>query len=446
MGQEEYELKSLGDAELLSGLARIVGRRNQITAEFLAYLAELDERQLFLDLGYSSLFEYCVEKLGLCESTAGRHIAAARVCRNHPAVFAKVASGTLHASALSLMRKHLTQENADELFELCSRRSARQVEALLAAHFPRPDVRDLVRRLPTRTGATLDAGCSAEQSAATELSRERSPAPARTPFEADVEVGTVPVDALSHSPSVESAKGHDDSLSRGPSSASGAGASKPRRIEPLSADRFGVHFTADGEFCALLERVRGLAGHRLPSGDLMTLLKRGLEAYERELEKERFGVGRKARRSGQVGSLPETPSPDPNPNPSSGPAPEPIRNPMRRRHCPAEVARAVFVRDGKQCTYVSSDGRRCGAMRFLELDHIDPFVKGGDETFQNLRLRCRAHNQWSARQYFGSKHMHTAMQQARRRRAARRSHAARQTINQMPTDREPGNEPHFVPT
>ena len=85
---------------------------SQVTAEFLAYLAELDERQLFLDLGFASLFEYCVESLGLCESTAGRHIAAARVWRNHPEVFALVASGALHASALSLLRKHLSLENA----------------------------------------------------------------------------------------------------------------------------------------------------------------------------------------------------------------------------------------------------------------------------------------------------------------------------------------------
>jgi hypothetical protein len=47
----------------------------------------------------------------------------------------------------------------------------------------------------------------------------------------------------------------------------------------------------------LLERVRGLAGHRLPSGDLMTLIKRGREAYERELTKERFALRRKARGS-----------------------------------------------------------------------------------------------------------------------------------------------------
>src|SRR6187399_1324296 len=130
MGQYQYRLKSLANDELLAGLVRIVGRRNQITAEFLAYLAELDERQLFLDLGFSSLFEYCVEALRLCESTAGRHIGAARVCRKHPEAFALVASGALHASALSLLKKHLTAENAGELFELCKHRSARKVEEL----------------------------------------------------------------------------------------------------------------------------------------------------------------------------------------------------------------------------------------------------------------------------------------------------------------------------
>ncbi len=173
-GARRIRLKSLADDQLLSGLASIVHRRNQITAEFLAYLAELDERQLFLDLGFSSLFEYCMVKLGLCESTAGRHIAAARVCRNHPEVFAMVASGALHASALSLLKKHLTPENAAELFEVCTHRSTRKVEEVLAARFPRPNVRDLVRRLPARAARTLDVGCSVEQTAIEAPSRNRA--------------------------------------------------------------------------------------------------------------------------------------------------------------------------------------------------------------------------------------------------------------------------------
>src|SRR6187551_346639 len=280
MGQHEYRLKSLADDELLAGLSSIALRRNQITAEFLAYLAELDERQICLDLGFASLFEYCVEKLGLCESTAGRHIAAARVCRNHPEVFAMVASGALHASALSLLRKHLTPENAGELFELCLHKSARKVEELLARRFPRPDVRDLLRRLPAQVGSTLDVDCSADKPPSDgwprEPSRKSSSEPEKPPLESQ----------LSGAPTSVSS-----------SSSSSAEGQQARRLEPLSADRYGVHFTADGEFRKLLERVRGLAGHRLPDGDLMTLLKRGLEAYERELTKERFAVGRKPRRS-----------------------------------------------------------------------------------------------------------------------------------------------------
>ena len=375
MGQHEYRLKSLADDELLTGLSSVVRRRNQVTAEFLAYLAELEERQLFLDLGFASLFEYCVEKLGLCESTAGRHIAAARVCRNHPEVFALVASGALHASALSLLRKHLTPENAAELFELCAHRSARKVEELLAARFPRADVRDLVRRLarfaipggvPARAGLTPDVERASEKCASEMMPME---APPREP--------TAP-----QQPALMESRPRESTTTLG----AAAPAAKSGRLEPLSADRYGVHFTADGEFRELLERVRGLAGHRLPSGDLMTLLKRGLEAYERELAKERFAVGRKPRRSRGVGpapsasseaelSAPHLPKPElsapdaPSLDTQSAPSSNPNHNPNRR--CPAAVARAVFLRDGQQCSYVSPDGRRCSARRRLELDHVE---------------------------------------------------------------------------
>src|SRR6185295_185095 len=112
--------------------------------------------------------------------------------------------------------------------------------------------------------------------------------------------------------------------------------------------------TADGEFRELLERVRGLTGHRLPSGDLMTLLKRGLEAYERELTKERFALGRKPRRSRGVAPVPSAPSEaelsaDDLAKPElSTPAPSSLDTqsaPNPKRHCPAAVARAVFQRD-----------------------------------------------------------------------------------------------------
>jgi hypothetical protein len=190
-----------------------------------------------------------------------------------------------------------------------------------------------------------------------------------------------------------------------------------------------VHFTADGEFCALLDRVRGLAGHRLPSGDLLTLLKRGLEAYERDLEKERFAMSSKARRTRDVTlasaerSAPdvlnadissdefETPALSP-PAPKADPL-KPLPSPRRYRYYPAAVRRAVYLRDGRQCTYVSPEGRRCRARRCLELDHVEPFATGGEATIENLRLRCRAHNQRYAREYFGASRVIAAIRRRR---------------------------------
>jgi hypothetical protein len=132
-----YRLAQLEDRELLATLPALVRRGNENTADLLAHLAELDERGLHLELGFPSLFAYCTESLGLCHSSAGRRIAAARVCRRFPELFDKVASGKLHLSALCSLKPHLNQENAAKLFEACSHKSSRQVDELLAARFPR---------------------------------------------------------------------------------------------------------------------------------------------------------------------------------------------------------------------------------------------------------------------------------------------------------------------
>jgi hypothetical protein len=254
------------------------------------------------------------------------------------------------------LKKHLTPENAAELFELCAHRSARKVEELLAARFPRPDVRDLVRRL---TRFAIPEGVPAQARLTPDVERASEKMPSEAP-------PCAPTSPLQQ-PFVESRSREPSTPLRVAGVAGAAQASKPGRFEPLSADRYGVHFTADGEFRELLERVRGLAGHRLPSGDLMTLLKHGLEAYQRELTRERFALGRKPRRSRGVApprsalpgpsatsetdlSVTDLPTPKlatPDPfelEPQSTPNPSP--SPSPKRHVPAAVARAVFVRDG----------------------------------------------------------------------------------------------------
>ncbi len=385
----------------------MVKRENDSLSDLLAHLAELDQRQLCIALGYSSLFAYCTEALGFCKSSAGRRIAAARVCREFPEAFARVAQGELQLSVLCALRPHLNPENASELFAACSRKSFEQVEELLAVRFPKPDVRDLIRRLPERV-STPDIGSEAGSGESVEMKSElgttdTSTAPTSTP--------------LSQSQCGE----------RKPAAERGS-------VKPLSADRFSVSFTADCEFRELLDEVRALISHSEPKGELMTLMKRGLEALRGELLKKRFGVGRKPRRvrsrtcaaRAAVGGSEGSSARPAAVGGSGGSRAKPSR------YVPAAAAREVYVRDEGCCTFCADDGRRCGERRWLQLDHVIPFAEGGVATVGNLRLRCRAHNLHAARVHFGAEQVQAAVERTRGARSdraqARRSAGAAHSV------------------
>src|SRR5262249_10147211 len=92
------------------------------TAALLAHFAEFDARKLYLPAAYPSMYAYCVGKLHLCEQAAYKRIQAARAGRQYPIVFAAVAEGRLHLSAVVLLAPKLTAENVDELVTAASSR------------------------------------------------------------------------------------------------------------------------------------------------------------------------------------------------------------------------------------------------------------------------------------------------------------------------------------
>jgi hypothetical protein len=71
------------------------------------------------------------------------------------------------------------------------------------------------------------------------------------------------------------------------------------------------------------------------------------------------------------------------------------------RYVPAEVRRAVWVRDLGRCAFVGTTGRRCDDRGFLEFHHVRPYAAGGEPSVENIQLRCRRHNDYEARAYFG---------------------------------------------
>jgi hypothetical protein len=135
------------DDELLSIARRLIGAERKLTAKLVAYLAEIEARRLHLIAGYASMFDFCTRGLGLSENEAFRRIAAARLGRRFPVVHSLLASGAVHLTTLELLREHLTDENHHELLESASGKTKREVEALLASRFPKPDAPARIRQL-----------------------------------------------------------------------------------------------------------------------------------------------------------------------------------------------------------------------------------------------------------------------------------------------------------
>ena len=108
-------LSHLSNQELLRSLAAIVARDRGTTAEMLAHIAEVDDRRLYAQEGFPSMFAYCVQVLHMSEDTAFKRIRAARTARQFPAIFEAVADGRLHLSAVVVLAPYLTEENATEL-------------------------------------------------------------------------------------------------------------------------------------------------------------------------------------------------------------------------------------------------------------------------------------------------------------------------------------------
>ncbi len=159
-------------------------------------------------------------------------------------------------------------------------------------------------------------------------------------------------------------------------------------VTPLAPERYKIQFTASATLHAKLREARALLRHQIPDGDIEKIFDRALEAVLVHLRKQKLAA---------------TARPRQNRSPGSDAASDAATNSGRgSRHIPAAVKRAVWTRDGGQCAFVSSSGRRCAEEGFLEFHHVVPYASGGRSTADNIEVRCRTHNGYEAERHFGS--------------------------------------------
>ena len=235
-------LSSVSDLELRERLSAAVSAERAAAADVVYHLAELDRRKLYLEDACSSLFAYCVERLGYSEDGANKRVRVARLVQRFPQVLDDLASGEVHLTGLFLLSGHLTENNVEQLMGEARRKSKRQIEELIARWFPRPGL------APTITPVTSEP--------------------------AQGELSTWPGTGNAASP---------------------AQAPRPR-VEPLSPASVRVEFTARAAFREKLEQAQNLLSHTIPSGDLATILELALDRLVAVETKRRSGSGKSSKR------------------------------------------------------------------------------------------------------------------------------------------------------
>jgi hypothetical protein len=335
------KLTDLSDAQLLESLKTVCGQGRALLARLLAHLIEVEERRLHLEAACPSIFQFCVQRLGMSEDEACRRIHVARLARRFPDLLVRVERGELNLSTIAVLHDALTEATYEELVQAASGKTKPEVQAILAKRMPAPDVPAAITTIPAQPSIPT-LGAALETAAAARF-------------------GT--------------------------------------QLLPLSETRHRVQFTASDELRHKLERAQDLMRHANANGDLAVIVERGIDLLLVKLEKQRLGKTSAARR--QPRSVPRPSGSGERP---AVPEPACVSRPTRR---------TVFERDGERCTYVDSEGHRCTATGWLELDHVVPRARGGTDDPGNLRVRCRAHNQLYAEQTFGRAHIETKIRARR---------------------------------
>ena len=438
---------ALSDRELLRETSNLVRHERHLQGAIIDHLAEIEARGLYLERGFSSLFDYAVRELGYSDAAAARRIGAMRLCADQPDAREGLRDGSLTLSAAAELQWAFDRQRRRG--SICG----------------------------TAAIATAAAGSAAQNDPATDS------APA-VPSSAEPEPPPLVLDAVGRQKLVEEAAGKSARQVRQMLADVDPELAPPAdRVRPLGDGRFEMKATIDSECRQGLEQLRGLLSHvdpRMTMGQLVGRLVR--EALDRHDPSRPPRRARSGSRPGDAKTnAPRTPTPEqaqgrsapvakhaarpadtvaaPKTNPDAGhhaastpewqpavvrrvasttkdaaipagAAPTPARavrpiptsappppstgeETARRaasgakptgaatptakscasgRAISAGVRRQVWQRDGGRCRYVDPQtGRRCNSTHLIEIDHIVPHALGGGADPGNLRL-CGPHH------------------------------------------------------
>ena len=418
----------------------------------LAYVAEIDRRQLYLEQAYPSMFAFCTRKFGMSEAVAAKRIRAGRAACRFPCILGMVRRGELHLSGVHQLAVHLTEENHEKVLRRAKYRTMREIEELIAEIAPKPDAVCLIRALP-RQSAELADQTTQQQSALwrggteqnADVAGRKAVQRARgQPLDGgEVSGATSPAmsGATSGPSSAATSRATSDAIDWAMNrAADGVGGGSVSGVAG-SAVEGAASGAADG---AAGGAVDGAAGGAVDGAGRGVSRAQGTAAWGAQaavparrarnlttpLSPGRYRlqvtIGQEARdRLLELQNLLSHQIPDGDLAAVIERALEALlaetkkkrgalagksragrkKGGGRTRTIPARVRREVFRRDEGRCAFVDGEGRRCESTWQTEFHHCVPYGRDGAHSTDNIELRCRAHNQYEAELEYGRRFM-----------------------------------------
>jgi 5-methylcytosine-specific restriction endonuclease McrA len=373
-------LSSLSGAELLQRTQDLVAIERRATMDLIEHLREIEKRMLFLDLGYKSLFDFAVGHLGLSEGSAQRRIAAMRLVRDVPEARAKLESGALSLS------------------------NASRVQTVFRA------AQTAARAKSTESGGTNGTGGTSVTSGTGATGGTNATG------------GTSDASSIGSALSIDQKKEILESISGLTQKECESKLlellpqAAPKMLErdrQVNEDRFELKMILSKEAHDKMKELQQLFSHTLKTGAASELFE---ILIEREIVRQRkmkpvSSEENSAPSSENISSeissfdqLPENISSKGSPIRTSTAAAVRTEIVRSRKHISNSLRREIWKRADGCCEAKEKSGR-CKSRYRLELDHIIPHARGGGDTFENLRLYCRAHNLRHAMESYGSEVM-----------------------------------------
>jgi 5-methylcytosine-specific restriction endonuclease McrA len=358
----------LSSHALTAKLGELLADERQTIVAFVLHLAELERRQLHLELGYPNLFSFCTDHLKLARGSTYRRVTAARLVARYPMIADYLRDGRLCLTTLALLDDVLDDENHPQVLQRAAGRTEYDTKVLVAALKPQPAPRDLFQRLPAPRSAASSPPPHAAASSPTPHPAASWPAPKALPAEA----GALIAPPATEADALVATALHANFATTVPVPPRRPVAAAP---QPISADQYVLRVTIGQDFADDLKKLKALLSHTIPNGNLEAVLHAAVRHMVAHCEKRRAG--------------------------SDKPRPRKVKRPPKGRAIPTDEKREVWHRDGGTCSYVAPDGKRCGSDHQVEIHHLQPYARNGPPTVDNLQLECRSHDRYAADKDFG---------------------------------------------